>query len=154
MRPAPVIASLALILLATPASAEMIEARVTRVADGDTITVVTADKRTVRIRLQGIDAPERTMPYSQVSRRHLQELVMNKTLKFSPDKLDRHGRIVAVVRLQDGTDVCLAQIQAGLAWHFKHYEAEQSVLASSAAREVFPRGPPARQRAFRMALAQ
>ena len=51
---------------------------------------------------------------------------MGKAVTFNPEKLDRHGRTVAVVRLQDGTDVCLAQIQAGLAWHFKRYELEQS----------------------------
>ena len=80
----------------------------------------------VRIRLQGIDAPERTMPFSQVSRRNLKELVDNKKVYFDPQKLDRHGRTVAVVYLQDGTDVCLEQLRAGLAWHFKRYEYEQA----------------------------
>jgi endonuclease YncB( thermonuclease family) len=68
----------------------------------------------------------------------LSELVIGKVVTFNPEKLDRHGRTVAVVRLQDGTDVCLAQIQAGLAWHFKRYELEQSPehRASYAAAEV------------------
>jgi len=112
-----------------PALAEQsasITGRVVRVADGDTITVELQDKRRVRVRLQGIDAPELTMAYSLVSRRYLTDLVMHKMVTFSPEKLDRHGRTVAVVRLQDGTDVCLAQLQAGLAWHFKRYEREQS----------------------------
>jgi endonuclease YncB( thermonuclease family) len=116
--------SLAFLCFAAVATAET--GRAIRVADGDTITVQTDDNRRVTIRLQGIDAPERTMPYSQVSRRHLHELVMGKVVTFNPEKLDRHGRTVAVVRFQDGTDVCLAQIEAGLAWHFKRYELEQS----------------------------
>ena len=49
--------------------------RVMSVSDGDTIAVELSDKTRVRVRLQGIDAPERTMPYSQVSRRHLHDLV-------------------------------------------------------------------------------
>ncbi len=100
--------------------------RVVSVADGDTISVFTADKGRVRIRLQGIDAPELTMPYAQISRRHLRALVFDKMITFDAEKIDRHGRTVAIVRLPDGTDVCLAQIQAGLAWHFKHYENEQT----------------------------
>jgi len=80
----------------------------------------------MRIRLQGIDAPERTMAYSQISRRHLRELVINQVVTFDAERLDSFGRTVAVVRLQDGSDVCLAQITAGLAWHFKKYQDEQS----------------------------
>lgn len=118
--------------------AEPIAGRVVSVADGDTITVLTDDKRRVRVRLQGIDAPEFTMAYSQVSRRHLRELVHDKVIMFDPEKLDRHGRTVAVVRLQDGTDICLRQIEAGLAWHFKKYESEQTTedRAAYAAAEV------------------
>ena len=58
-----------------------------------------------------------------------------------PEKLDRHGRTVAVVRLQDGTDVCLAQIEAGLAWHYKRYEHEQTPddRARYAAAEIIAR---------------
>ena len=131
-----VLISLVFLCFAGVATAET--GRVLRVADGDTITVQTEDKRKVTIRLQGIDAPERTMPYSQISRRHLHELLMGKVVRFDPEKLDRHGRTVAVVRLQDGTDVCLKQIEAGLAWHFKQYEREQTPeqRASYAAAEV------------------
>jgi endonuclease YncB( thermonuclease family) len=114
--------------------------RVIAVTDGDILGVQTEDRR-VTIRLRWIDAPERTMPYSQISRRNLTDLVLNKVVTFNPEKLDRHGRTVAVVRLQDGTDVCLAQIQAGLAWHFKRYQSEQSPedRAVYAAAEVIAR---------------
>ena len=120
-----VIAIAAFCIAATTShSSEVIRGRVIRVAAGDTITVQSGERRVI-VRLRSIDAPERTMPYSHVSRRHLHELVMNKVVTFNPEKLDRHGRTIAVVRLQDGTDVCLAQIQAGFAWHFKRYELEQ-----------------------------
>jgi len=117
---------LVLWLLLVPAVATAAEGRVIRVADGDKITVQALDQRRITIRLQGIDAPERTMAYSQISRRHLHDLVMGKVVTFDPEKLDRHGRTVAVVRLQDDTDVCLKQIEAGLAWRFKRFGLEQS----------------------------
>ena len=108
------------------AQAERSSGVVMSVSDGDTIIVRKADGLRVHIRLQGIDAPERTMPYSQISRRNLKELVDNKKVFFDPQKLDRHGRTVAVVYLENGTDVCLEQLRAGLAWHFKRYEHEQT----------------------------
>ena len=107
-------AAVAILLLSTGTPAQSLQGRVTAVSDGDTIAVATEDKRRLRIRLQGIDAPEHTMPYSQISRRHLLELVRGKVITFNPEKLDRHGRIVAVVRLLDGTDVCLEQIKGAL----------------------------------------
>lgn len=85
--------------------------RVVSVADGDTITVQTDDKRRIRIRLQGIDAPERTQAYSQVSRRNLHEMTIGRIVEFDAEKIDRHGRTIAIVRAE-GKDVCLAQIQA------------------------------------------
>jgi endonuclease YncB( thermonuclease family) len=71
----------------------------------------------------------------------LSDLVLNKVVAFNPEKVDRHGRTVAVVRTSDGTDVCLPQIKAGLAWHFKRYENEQSAeeRATYAAAEVIAR---------------
>lgn len=102
------LSTLAFVVAIAAANAQdALTGHVVRVADGDTITVQLGNKRRVTIRLQGIDAPERTMPYSQLSRRNLQTLVMGKVVTFNPEKLDRHGRTVAVVRLQDGTDVCL-----------------------------------------------
>lgn len=114
-----------------PSDGATIGARVVAVSDGDTITVQFEDKRRIRIRLQGIDAAERTQPYSQVGRRSLHEMTMGKFVTFDTEKIDRHGRAVAVVRVK-GKDVCLAQIQAGLAWHFKRYEMEQTPEERSA----------------------
>jgi endonuclease YncB( thermonuclease family) len=120
-----IVAALLLASVGT-AYAASISGRVTGVADGDTLTIQTDDGRRIRIRLQGIDAPERTQTYSQVSRSSLQEMTAGQRVTFDVDKFDRHGRSVAVVRLSDGTDVGLRQIKAGLAWHFKRYELEQS----------------------------
>lgn len=95
------------------------------VADGDTLTLLTADKVQHRIRIDGIDAPERTQPYSQVSKQSLSDMVYRQRVTADCPKRDRYGRSVCKVTV-DGRDVGLTQIQRGLAWHFKRYEGEQS----------------------------
>lgn len=100
-------------------------AQVVRVADGDSITVLDAGKQQHRIRLAGIDAPERQQPFSQRSREHLAQLLAGQTVRVEPGKLDRYQRMVAKVFVQ-GQDASLAQLQAGLAWHYKDYEREQA----------------------------
>lgn len=93
-------------------------------ADGDTLTVLTAGKEQYRIRLSGIDAPEKFQAFGNVSKQHLSDLAFNKDVVVEYDKHDRYGRIVGKV-LASGQDVCLAQLEAGLAWHYKKYESEQ-----------------------------
>ena len=90
------------------------------VSDGDTLTVKDGDVRTV-LRSAEIDAPERTQPYSQVSRRNLEALCGHaKQVEVTPIDLDRYGRTVAHVRC-DGVHVNWRQVEDGLAWCFTKY---------------------------------
>ena len=57
----------------------MITGKVVSVADGDTITVLDADKTQHKIRLNGIDAPEKAQPFGQRSKQSLSDLVFGKT---------------------------------------------------------------------------
>lgn len=98
---------------------------VVSVPDGDTISIQTADRTRHRIRLDGIDAPERTQSYSQVSRKSLLALVEGKVVTVTSGKTDRFDRMVGIVRTQQHSDVGLEKVKAGLAWHFKRYEGEQ-----------------------------
>lgn len=95
------------------------------VADGDTITVMDADKVPHKIRLTGIDAPEKKQPFGNRSKQSLSDMVFNKTVTVETDKHDRYGRELGKV-LADGKDVNLEQARAGLAWHYKAYERTQS----------------------------
>ncbi len=118
-----VASAIAFLLLPSATCAEgMFRGYVVSVADGDTITVrADINKETFRVRLDGIDAPERTQPYSQVSRRNLEALVKGKAVTVATTKVDRYGRLVATVSTPEAPDVGLEQIKAGLAWHFKRY---------------------------------
>ena len=99
--------------------------RVVAVADGDTITILDDSNTQYKIRLAGIDAPEKGQPYGRVSRQRLADTVFTQTVQVEWSKRDRYGRIVGKV-MAEGKDVCLMQIESGLAWHYKKYEREQS----------------------------
>jgi endonuclease YncB( thermonuclease family) len=99
------------------------------VQDGDSFTMRADDGRRLRIRVSGIDAPERHQPYADVSRRHLGDLLRDQRLRIDPIKQDVFDRTVATVRVLDDerppVDAGLSQIEAGLAWHFARYRADQ-----------------------------
>ncbi|MDM7950091.1 thermonuclease family protein [Hydrogenophaga sp.] len=105
--------------------AETISGRVVGVADGDTVTIVDADRVQHKVRLAGIDAPERAQAFGNRSKESLSELVFSKTVTVETDKQDRYGRSVGKV-LIDGKDANLVQVERGFAWHYKAYESEQS----------------------------
>jgi len=93
--------------------------------DGDTLTVRDGNIKTV-LRLAEIDAPERTQPYSQISRRNLIALCKDKPIEFQRVTLDRYGRTVAMVTC-DGVVVNWRQVQDGLAWCFHKYLTQPAV---------------------------
>ena len=101
------------------------EARVVGVSDGDTITVLDGNKEQHKIRLAGIDAPEKGQEFGSKAKEHLSDLVYGKTVNLPDAKVDKYGRTVSRV-LVGNTDAGLAMIQGGLAWHYKKYEIEQS----------------------------
>jgi micrococcal nuclease len=93
---------------------------VVAVHDGDTLTVADGPQQTT-IRLAEIDAPERTQPYSQVSRRNLQALCKDaKRIEVETVGTDRYGRTVAHVHC-DGVHASWRQVENGLAWCFIKY---------------------------------
>lgn len=105
-------------------NAATIEGRVVSVADGDTVTVLDDTNTQHKIRLSGIDAPEKKQPFGQRSKQSLSDLVFAKAVTVETDKRDKYGREVGKV-LVGGVDANLVQVQRGFAWHYKAYEREQ-----------------------------
>ncbi len=133
--------ALLLILAGWGAVAATIEGRVVGVTDGDTVTVLDADHRQHKIRLAGIDAPEKAkndenegQPFGQRSKENLSRLVFNKDVRVDWTKRDRFKRIVGKVWVQPPDcptcpmtlDAGHAQITVGLAWWYQRYAKEQS----------------------------
>lgn len=95
------------------------------IADGDTLTVLDASNLQHKIRLAGIDAPEKKQPFGDRSKQHLAEMVFDKTVTVKWDKRDSYGRTLGKVMI-NGVDVNLEQIKAGMAWWYEKYRKEQS----------------------------
>ncbi len=114
-----------LIGLSLTAFGDTLTGKVGRVVDGDTLYVLDANYKDHKIRLAGIDAPERKQAYGLASRKHLASIVAGKQVTVEYQKRDRYGRIVGKVLL-NGIDACLEQVKAGFAWHYKRYQREQS----------------------------
>ncbi len=128
-----------ILLIPTSVWAETLLGKVVKIADGDTVTILDDQGQKHRIRLAGIDAPEKDQPYGDVSTQSLVELVSGKTVTIEYEKRDRYKRFIGKVLVDPPSDVvCMAidcvkkidagleQIKAGLAWHYKYYQMEQS----------------------------
>ena len=115
------------LLCSTPSLADTLYGRVVGVSDGDTITVLDAQKVTHKIRLSGIDAPEKAQAFGERAKQQLSDWVFQESVRVIHDKTDRYGRIVGKVTL-NGEDVNIQMIHAGLAWHYKAYEDEQPAV--------------------------
>lgn len=120
-----ILASILFALSCQVALANELQGRVVGVSDGDTITILDAKNQQHKVRLAGIDAPEKSQAFGQASKKQLSDLVYGKAVDVEWQKLDRYGRIVGKV-LHDGSDVCLEQIRKGMAWHYKKYAGDQS----------------------------
>lgn len=105
--------------------ANTLHGRVVGVSDGDTVTVLDENNKQNKIRLSGIDAPEKAQAYGQKSKESLSELIFGKSVDVEWSKQDRYGRTVGKIML-DGVDICLEQVKRGMAWHYKQYQKEQA----------------------------
>ena len=115
--------------------------KVIRISDGDTFHVLHDDQTTEKIRLYGIDCPERQQPFSQKAKDYLSELVFEKTVHIIKKDTDRYGRAVAIV-FAGKTNVNEALLRAGFAWHYKRHDknprwAELEQEAASAKRGLW-----------------
>lgn len=93
------------------------------VSDGDTITVIHYGKGE-RIRLYGIDCPEKKQAFGKRAKQFTSNMVFGKNVKVRPVTTDRYGRTIAWVYV-DGTCLNEELLKAGLAWHYKRYSSER-----------------------------
>lgn len=100
--------------------AETIKGKVVSVADGDTMTILTDSKERIKVRLYGIDAPEKGQDFSSKARIHLNELCYGKTVKVEKKGIDQYDRLLGIVYL-DELNLNQEMIKEGLAWYYDHY---------------------------------
>ena len=113
--------------------------KVVKVSDGDTVHVL--DQSTVKhkIRLGGIDAPERKQAFGKKSSKNLARHIAGELVDVEYKKRDRYGRIIGKI-IKGGQDINLLQVKQGYAWHYKRFQKDQSeidrILYSSAETEA------------------
>ena len=127
---------------------------VTFVSDGDTLFVRPAlGGKPVKIRMDGLDAPEICQAYGQASRQALQNRLMGQTVSVDGRRRDDYGRVLARIRWQQ-TDVAEWMVREGHAWSYRYRRdagpyALQEAQARAARRGLFGEAGPLQPRDFR-----
>jgi endonuclease YncB( thermonuclease family) len=106
-------------LLCIPAGAKTIQGRVVNITDGDTIKVVT-DGKQIKIRLYGIDTPEKKQAFGQAAKKQISTL-LTQNVSIEKKDIDRYGRTVGIVFTSTGTNVNEEMVRSGFAWTYKKY---------------------------------
>ncbi len=120
------LAALPVLPLPSCTSPDTVEGEVTKVADGDTITLVMRDGARLKVRLYGIDAPEighdglPGQPYGEEAKDALEKKIRRRTVRLEIVERDQYERIVAVVFL--GTrNINEEMVREGFAWAYRKY---------------------------------
>jgi endonuclease YncB( thermonuclease family) len=116
-----------LCFLISSAIAQEYKGRVVGISDGDTFTLLTADKKQIKVRLAEIDTPERAQPYGTRARQALSDLIFGKDVRVIEADTDRYGRLVGHVFLGE-THINRKLVQGGMAWVYRQYMKDESLL--------------------------
>lgn len=124
---------------AWPAVSAEIIGRVVGITDGDTLTLLTNERRQQRVRLSEIDTPESGQPYGTRSRQALSDLAFQRNVRVAVQDTDRYGRTVGRV-YATGTDVNAEMVRQGAAWVYRQYNRDPSLLTLEAEARAAKRG--------------
>ncbi|WP_257639992.1 thermonuclease family protein [Campylobacter concisus] len=113
----PITKFLAIFIIACPLFA--FPAKVIKISDGDTITVLSGKEQT-KVRLYGIDAPEKKQDYGQKSRQFLASLIAGQVVEVEPKGKDRYKRTLGIIRYKD-QDINAQMVLNGYAWAYVKY---------------------------------
>ena len=126
-------------LAASPAWGAELLGRVVGLADGDTLTLLTAERDQVRVRLGEIDTPESRQPYGTRARQILSGLVFGKDVRIVVQDTDRYGRTVGRV-YAGAQDVNAEMVRQGAAWVYRQYSRDAELLRIEAEAKAARRG--------------
>ncbi len=127
------------LLLACRAGADSFTGKVVGVTDGDTISVL-RDGEAVKVRLAGIDCPEKKQAYGQRAKQFTADLAFGKAVTVSYSKRDRYGRILGEVALPGGKVLNQELVRAGYAWHYTRYSKDRTLAELEEAARKAERG--------------
>ena len=133
---------------------QLLEGICVGVSDGDSLHLELPDGERVRVRLYGIDAPEKDQECALAARKKLGKLIYDKEIRVEVLDVDKYGRYVGKV-YAGARYVNRFMLKEGLAWHYKHYAADDELLAEAEARAkaagrgIWATESPCRPRVFR-----
>lgn len=127
------------VLFAVHTQAAELTGRVIAIADGDTFTLLTADKQQIKIRLAEIDAPESGQPYGNKSKQALSALIFGNDVRVVVQTTDRYGRTVGRPYVGD-LDICEEMVIKGAAWAYREYLRDRRLLTLEAEAKAEKRG--------------
>lgn len=110
-----------LLLSASAFARSEISGKVVKVADGDTITVLAPGNHQIKVRLYGIDCPEKKQAFGQRARQFTAQRVAGKNVRVEIMDHDRYGRTVGVVYAENGQNVNREILSAGMAWVYTQF---------------------------------
>lgn len=102
-------------------AAGIISGKVVHIADGDTVTILTSGNQQVKIRLYGIDCPEKRQAYGNRARQTVAAMIAGKDVRVRNMGVDRYGRVLGMITGPGGEDVNRALIRQGMAWVYTQY---------------------------------
>ena len=101
-------------------SAQTITGKVVGVSDGDTLTILSQNNQTYKIRLAQIDAPEKKQDFGQASKQSLSDICYGKNATAAVETIDKYKRYVAAITC-NGLEANLEQVKRGMAWVYIQY---------------------------------
>ncbi|MCT7633344.1 thermonuclease family protein [Aliarcobacter butzleri] len=114
------ISTLIFIGLLSYLQADVLKGKVVGISDGDTIKILTQDDKLYKIRLNDIDAPEKSQAFGNKSKENLSNYIFGRYVTVEYKNIDRYQRILGTVYYQ-GEDINIQQVKDGFAWVYKQY---------------------------------
>jgi endonuclease YncB( thermonuclease family) len=109
-------------------AAETFPARVVGVVDGDTLGVSRKEGGTLKVRLYGIDCPEKKQRYGKEARRLAHRLSYGRIVLIESHGKYRYGRTIRKVILPGGKNLNLELVRAGACWWYRRYAPKDETL--------------------------
>jgi endonuclease YncB( thermonuclease family) len=115
------------LFLAISLHAQNLSGRVIAITDGDTLKILTAGNVQYKVRLDGIDAPEKTQDFGNRAKEALSNLCFGKTVTVISSGTDKYGRTLGTIILDDNINVNASMVKSGYAWHYKQYSNDSTL---------------------------
>lgn len=113
---------------------------VKKVIDGDSFELLTADNSVIRVKMEGIDASEKGMPFYNESRKFLKHLCLGKAVRFLPNGICVYNKQMGMTFLENGTELGHEMVREGMAWQVSKFNTDKKLYALEARARLEHRG--------------